>query len=105
MSPNGIHPEKVEGIVAASHAALNPAVLYPAAEKYCIKPGKTAVKHGPPPSAVTKFVIDGLSPPGRKKFVKVADTQGRPLLGFTPQGADPVPTCSGPARAFEDGSL
>jgi len=67
--------------------------------------GKTVVTQEPAPTAKRKLAIEGLIPPGRKKLVNAEETQGKPLFGLMPKGAEPVPTWNGPAEALEAGSL
>src|SRR5271155_5416887 len=100
MSPKGIQPTKVTGL----QAVLKPATLCPLACRDCITAGNMVLTQTGA-TAPRKLAIEGLLPPGRKKFVNAGVTHGRPLLGLTPQGAAPVPTSSGPAAALELGSL
>src|SRR5579862_132361 len=49
--------------------------------------------HALPPPSATAAAIDGLIPPGRKKFIRGALIHGP--SGPLPQGTAPVPTVSG----------
>src|SRR6202142_404830 len=100
MSPKGMQPASVAG----SQEVLNPAVLYPCAFKDCRTSGYTVVTQLPPPAAMRASAIDAFKPPGRKKLVSAADTQGLWLVGLMPQGAAPLPTAKGPKAEFEAGS-
>src|SRR5579862_1299244 len=91
MSLNGMHPLNPE--VAGSQAVLRP----PACRI------DSAASMQPCAGVPTKaLAIAGLSPPGRKKFVSAAETQGTPPT--KPHGAEPAPTNNGPAAALEVGS-
>src|SRR6266568_8405289 len=83
--------------VVMSHCVLNPGSDC----KICC----ASVTQLPAPAAFNAMAMAGFSPEGRKKFVSAAETQGAPVLGLMPHGAAPAPTCSGPAAAFEVGSL
>src|SRR5271165_6182522 len=91
MSLKGMQPVSpdVEGLQA---------VLSPPACKMD-KAGSIQSCAGVPISALA---MAGFRPPGRKKFVSAADTQGTPPTN--PHGVDPAPTNSGPALALEVGS-
>src|SRR5579863_1303100 len=101
MSPNGMQFASVKGL----HAVLKAAVLNPCAFKDCRTAGyKLTQLAGRVPAAINAPAIDGFKPLGRKKFVRAADTHGRWVVGFTPQGAAPLPTARGPKAEFEVGS-
>src|ERR1700730_15549857 len=92
MSLKGTQP--VSPLVEGSHAVLRPPC--------CITASAAAMQPwaGVPISALAKA---GFKPPGRKKFVSAAETQGTPPTN--PHGTEPAPTNSGPAAAFELVSL
>src|ERR1700731_2691093 len=91
MSPKGTQFASVAGLQA---------VLSPSAPKICC----ANPTHGAPAVGSNAPAIAGFSPEGRKKFTRAAETHGAPL-GLKPQGAAPDPTLSGPAAAFEVGSV
>src|ERR1700741_2985993 len=83
MSPKGTQLAKVVG----SQLALNP-WLARLLSMDCAR-----VTQAPAPANSKAPAIDGFIPPGRKKFISGALTQGP--SGPTPQGTDPVPTVNG----------
>src|SRR5436190_19837131 len=92
MSLKGMQP--VSPLLEGSHAVLSPP---------CCRTANAALMQpcaGVPISALARA---GFRPPGRKKLVSADETHGTPLTN--PQGAAPAPTNSGPAAAFDVGSL
>src|SRR5208283_3559376 len=103
MSPKGTQPARVKGL----QAVLNPAVLNPCAFNDCRTSGYTVVTQAAArglPDASKASAIEAFKPPGRKKFVSAAETQGCWVLALKPQGASPLPTAKGPNAEFEFGS-
>src|SRR6266852_6260327 len=92
MSLKGMQP--VSPLVDGSHPVLSPP---------CCKTANAALMQPCAGVPIKALAMAGFRPPGRKKFVSAAETQGTPLTN--PHGAEAAPTKSGPAAAFEVGSL
>src|SRR5450432_741334 len=83
MSPKGTQPVNVAG----SQLVLNPWLARLPSIDWA------SATHDPPPPARSAPAIAGFRPPGRKKFMRAAFTQGPSVPD--PQGAPVVPTVNG----------
>src|SRR5882672_10948981 len=92
MSLKGTQP--LSPLVDGSHAVLSPP---------CCMTASAALMQPCADVPIKAPAMAGFRPPGRKKLVSAADTHGTPLTN--PHGAWPPPTNSGPAAAFDVGSL